>query len=153
MTYTIKQMSELTGLTPSTLRYYDSQGLLPSLKRDSNNVRIFTEDDYKNLKLINCLKKSGLSIKDIKDFIDMVDEGDGAIEKRLEIFEKRRKILRQELKNLQEVLNVIEYKCWYYSKASKEGTEAGLKNLKPSDIPEKFQKARASLLNLPFNQI
>ena len=78
MTYTIKIMSELTGLPASTLRYYDKKGLLPSLKRDNNNVRIFTDEDYSNLKLIDCLKRSGLSIKDIKSFIDSRARGDGA---------------------------------------------------------------------------
>ncbi|MBQ7594248.1 MAG: MerR family transcriptional regulator [Synergistaceae bacterium] len=139
MTYTIKIMSELTGLPASTLRYYDKKGLLPSLKRDNNNVRIFTDEDYSNLKLIDCLKRSGLSIKDIKSFIDSRARGDGALNERLEIFVKRREILLKELENLQEILSVIEYKCWYYSQACDAGTEDITKNLQISDIPEQFR--------------
>ena len=142
MPYTIKQISQITGLPASTLRYYDSQGLLPSLKRDNNNIRLFSDDDIASIKLINCLKRSGLSIRDIKNFIDMLEQGDGTLSERLAIFHKRRDILRDELKNLQDVLNVIEYKCWFYEKACEIGSTSAIDE---SDIPEKFRIARENL--------
>ena len=142
MTYTIKEMSELTGLPASTLRYYDKKGLLPQLRRDQNNVRVFTDDDYRSLRLIDCLKRSGLSIKDIKAFIDLIGKGDSALSDRLEIFMKRREILRQEMSELQEVMSVIEYKCWYYSKACEAGTESVMKDI---DVPEEFRQAKEHL--------
>ncbi|MBQ7560610.1 MAG: MerR family transcriptional regulator [Synergistaceae bacterium] len=142
MPYTIKEISQLTGLPASTLRYYDSQGLLPDLKRDNNNIRVFSDDDVRSIKLINCLKRSGLSIKDIKNFIDMLEQGDDALNERLEIFHKRRDILREELKNLQNVLDVIEYKCWFYEKACEAGSVSAVKKRK---VPEKFRKAEESL--------
>ena len=138
-------MSELTGLPASTLRYYDKQGLLPHLQRDNNNVRVFTEDDYRQLRLIDCLKRSGLSIKDIKHFIDMTARGDEALTERLAIFTRRREILKQELADLQDVLNVIEYKCWYYTKACEAGSEKSVKCMTISEIPEEFRKAREHL--------
>ena len=137
-------MSALTGLPASTLRYYDKQGLLPNLKRDGNNIRIFTDDDYASLRLIDCLKRSGLSIKDIKKFMDMAGK-EGALSGRLEIFRKRREILKRELEDLKCVLDVIEYKCWYYEKACEAGTDEAVKNMKPSDIPEQFREARRHL--------
>ena len=140
MPYTIKDMSELTGLPASTLRYYDKQGLLPNLRRDGNNIRIFSDDDYASLRLIDCLKRSGLSIKDIKSFIDMTGK-DSALTGRLEIFRKRREILKQELEDLRSILGVIEYKCWYYEKACEAGSDSAVKNLKPSEIPEQFREA------------
>ena len=143
--YTIKTMSELTGLPASTLRYYDKQGLLPNLRRDSNNMRVFTDDDYSQLLIIDCLKRSGLSIRDIKHFIDMTSRGDEALTERLAIFTNRRETLRQELADLQEVLNVIEYKCWYYTKACESGTEDTVKCLPISEIPQEFRKAREHL--------
>ena len=145
MPYTIKDMSKLTGLPASTLRYYDKQGLLPNLRRDQNNVRIFTEEDYHNLRLIDCLKSSGLSIKDIRHFIDLAGEGDTALSERLEIFTRRRDLLKKELAALEEVLSVIEYKCWYYETACKNGTEKGLKDMPLSEIPEQFRKGRENL--------
>ena len=138
-------MSELTGLPASTLRYYDKKGLLPHLRRDDNNVRVFTEDDYGQLRLIDCLKRSGLSIKDIKHFIDMTEQGDEALSDRLAIFTRRREILKNELAELQEVLRVIEYKCWYYTKACEAGSEKSVKCLTISEIPEEFRKAREHL--------
>ena len=143
MSYTIKQMSELTGLPASTLRYYDKQGLLPNLRRDHNNVRIFSEEDYKNLRLIDCLKRSGLSIKDIRRFIDLAARGDNALNERLDIFVRRRKALLQELADLQQVLGVIEYKCWYYGMACEAGTESVMKELA---VPEEFREAKKHLL-------
>ena len=140
MPYTIKDMSELTGLPASTLRYYDKQGLLPNLKRDGNNIRIFSDEDYASLRLIDCLKRSGLSIKDIKKFIDMAGKEE-ALTGRLEIFRKRREILKKELENLKSILGVIEYKCWYYEKACEAGSDSAVKNLKPSEIPEQFHEA------------
>ena len=140
MPYTIKDMSELTGLPASTLRYYDKQGLLPNLRRDGNNIRIFSDDDYASLRLIDCLKRSGLSIKDIKSFIDMAGK-ESALTGRLEIFRKRREILKQELEDLKSILGVIEYKCWYYEKACEAGSDSAVKNLKPSEIPEQFREA------------
>ena len=148
MPYTIKDMSRMTGLPASTLRYYDKQGLLPSLKRDLNNTRIFTDEDYAHLKLIDCLKRSGLSIKDIKNFIDMSGRGDEALSDRLEIFHRRRDSLREELKNLQGVLDVIEYKCWYYETACNEGTEQRVRSMNLSEIPEQFRAARKYLRGL-----
>ena len=143
--YTIKEMSELTGLPASTLRYYDKQGLLPLLQRDHNNTRIFTEEDYRALRLIECLKESGLSIKDIKHFVDMSSKGDEALNERLNIFLHRREKLKEEMKNLQAILGVIEYKCWYYTKACEAGTEAIVKDMKLSDIPEEYREARELL--------
>lgn len=145
MPYTIKDMSELTGLPASTLRYYDKKGLLPNLRRDHNNVRIFTDDDYRQLRFIECLKRSGLSIKDIHNFITLTKHGDTALNERLEIFTRRRDILRKELADLQEVLNLIEYKCWYYTKACEAGSEESVKDIMLSDVPAKFREAREYL--------
>ena len=142
MPYTIKEISQITGLPASTLRYYDKQGLLPDLKRDNNNIRVFSDDDVASIKLINCLKRSGLSIKDIKNFIDMLAQGDKALNERLAIFHKRRDILREELKDLQNVLDVIEYKCWYYETACEAGSVSAVKKRK---VPEKFRKAEETL--------
>ena len=145
MTYTIKQMSELTGLPASTLRYYDNEGLLPSLKRNDNNVRIFTDEDFHTLKLINCLKRSGLQLKEIKEYMNMAKKGNDTLKGRLAIFYKRRRLLKREMKTLIDVMSVIEYKCWYYEQACEAGSEDAVKNLTLSDIPEKLRRAREIL--------
>ena len=71
MIYTIKQVSEIMGVSVPTLRYYDKEGLLPFIERRENGTRLFKESDLKTLEIISCMKKSGMPIKDIKVFIDM----------------------------------------------------------------------------------
>ena len=72
----------------------------------------------------------------------MLERGDETLNERLALFQKRREIVRNELKNLQNVLNVIEYKCWYYEKACEAGSASAVDE---SDIPEKFREARENL--------
>ena len=71
MTYTISETAKLLNVAPSTIRYYDKEGLLPFVERSNGGIRIFTEENFQWLYIIECLKKTGLSIKDIKRFIDM----------------------------------------------------------------------------------
>jgi hypothetical protein len=68
MTYTVGQMAKMLGLAGSTLRYYDKEGLLPFVERSSGGIRMFREKDYEWLQIIECLKKAGMSIKDIKKY-------------------------------------------------------------------------------------
>lgn len=145
MPYTIKEMSELTGLPASTLRYYDKEGLLPSLRRNNNNVRMFTDDDYHTLRLIECLKKSGLLLREIREYMNMARKGKDTLEGRRNIFYRRRDILKDEMKNLQKILRVIEYKCWYYDTACESGNEESVKNMNLSDVPEEHRHAREIL--------
>ena len=122
MTYTIKAMSELTGLPASTLRYYDKKGLLPSLKRDNNNVRIFTDEDYSNLRLIDCLKRSGLSIKDIKNFIDLRARGDEALNERLDRLEKAGIFKFEAIaKKVEEIYNSMPFRAYRKLRDRKDG--------------------------------
>ena len=71
MPYTIGQMAEKLGVAPSTLRYYDKEGLLPFVERTAGGIRIFSDGDLETLKIINCLKDTGMQIKDIRNFISM----------------------------------------------------------------------------------
>ena len=90
MLYTVGEMAKILGVQPSTLRYYDKEGLLPFIARSEGGIRMFTEKDYEALQVIGCLKKSGLSIKEIKSFITMAQQGDKTIKERYELFHGRR---------------------------------------------------------------
>lgn len=103
MTYTVGQMAKMLGLAGSTLRYYDKEGLLPFVERSSGGIRMFREKDYEWLQIIECLKKAGMSIKDIKKYIVLLQQGDSTIQERLELFQHQRiafqkyaKILRKQ---------------------------------------------------------
>ncbi len=149
LNYTISEMSALTGIPISTLRYYDNEGLLPFLKRLDNNKRVFTEEEYQALKVIECLKKAGLSIRDIKSFMNLVRKGDETLNSRFEIFRRQREIVEKEIQQLNETLNILEYKCWYYKNSSEKGSEESVKKLPDDKIPEQFREIRKKLHHIP----
>ena len=148
MLYTVGEMAQLLGIAASTLRYYDQEGLLPFVERSQGGIRMFTEKDYGPLKVIGCLKKSGLSIKEIKQFISLAQEGDSTLAQRLEIFRCRRAAVEKQLSELREMLSLLEYKCWYYETACQAGTEDVVRTLLCSQVPD---EGRAALEKLDPN--
>ena len=114
MFYTVGEMAKILGVPASTLRYYDQEGLLPFVERSKGGVRMFTEADYTALMVIGCLKQSGLSIKEIKAFIQMAEQGDSSLEERLALFRHRKEAVEKQMQELRETLSLLEYKCWYY---------------------------------------
>lgn len=119
MQYTIGEISKRLDMQPSTLRYYDKEGLMPNVKRTNGGIRIFDDSDYELLTLIECLKRTGMSLKDIKVFIDWTLEGDSSIDKRLELIRKQRDAVLAQMDKLNETLGILDYKCWYYETAQK----------------------------------
>ena len=91
MRYTIGEVAKMFNISISTLRFYDKEGLLLNLERDSSGVRKFNENNIETIRLIECLKKAGMQIKDIKEFIHWVDLGDKTITKRKKMFLKQKK--------------------------------------------------------------
>lgn len=123
MTYTIGDIAQKIGLTPSTLRYYDKEGLLPFVDRTESGIRRFKDSDMEWLSIIECLKNTGMSIKEIKAFIDWCMEGDSSLSQRYELFLERKRETEKQIKMLQNSLDLINYKCWYYKTALDAGTE------------------------------
>lgn len=148
MFYTVGEMAYKLNVAPSTLRYYDKEGLLPFVERSSGGIRMFKEDDFQWLSIIECLKKAGLPIKEIKTFIDWCIEGDGTIEQRLELMQKQREIVKKQIAQMQTTLAVLDYKCWYYETAKAAGTCAIHDTLSEEDIPAKFRAAKEKTLTL-----
>ena len=145
MTYTIGDMAQKLNVAPSTLRYYDKEGLLPFVERSNGGVRIFKDEDYAFLKIIHCLKASGMQIKDIREFISLVMQGDETIEARLELFKKRRSELEKQMADLTETLEALNYKCWYYEKAKNLGSTKAVDELPDSALPEELRAVRTRL--------
>lgn len=90
MLYTVGEMAKRLQVAPSTLRYYDKEGLLPFLERSNGGIRMFRESDFEWLSIIACLKQTGMPIKDIKTFIDWCVEGDATIGQRLGLIDRQR---------------------------------------------------------------
>ena len=137
--YSIGQVSELFDIPVSTLRYYDKEGLFPRLER-SNGIRRFGEQELELLRIIDCLKKTGLEIKDIKRFVEMVQEGPSTYGERRELFEARKVQAEQEIERMQKALAMVEFKCWYYETAQKDGGEERLWEMIPDGLPKDIRK-------------
>ncbi|MDV8113918.1 MerR family transcriptional regulator [Paraclostridium bifermentans] len=74
MEYKIKEVSEITNISQSKIRYYEKEGLLPEFKRDKNNIRVFSEKDIELLNLIRCLRNIGMSVKEIRTNLDILSD-------------------------------------------------------------------------------
>lgn len=138
--YSIGQVAEMFGLPISTLRYYDKQGLFPKMERVCG-IRKFSEAEIEALRVIECLKKSGLEIKDIKQFMDWCVEGSSTYPQRKALFEKQREKLEAELIHMNKVLDMLKFKCWYYEQATRDGSEDQVKSMIPDGLPENVRKA------------
>ena len=149
MLYTIGEMAKLLDIPASTLRYYDKQGLLPFVERSKSGIRMFQEKDYEWLKLIECLKKSGLTLSEIKNYIFMAIRGDETIEDRRQLFLNQKEVITQKITELQETLKVVEYKCWYSETAKKAGTVSVPKEMSLEEIPEEHKNTRLRLKSIP----
>ena len=142
MPYSIGEVSERTGIAASTLRYYDKEGLLPFVGRTPGGIRVFDDADLDSLRVIDCLKKTGLSIREIKQFMDWCREGSATFGNRLAMFRERRDAVQAQMEELQRALDMIEYKCWYYEAALAAGTDDGLADVPADQLPEKARPAR-----------
>ena len=136
--YSIGQVSEMFGLPISTLRYYDKQGLFLGIERRSG-IRKFGENELKALRMIECLKMSGLEIKDIKRFMDWCMEGSSTYPLRKELLEKQKKTVEAEIARMNQILDMLRFKCWYYEQAIKDGGEDRIKSLLPYRLPDEIQ--------------
>ncbi len=139
MLYSIGEVSKMTDLNVSTLRYYDKEGLLPNIKRDKNSIKKFDKGDLNALLLIDCLKNSGMQIKEIKDFMDLCLEGNKTLEKRLDFFKKQEVVIKEKIDELNETMDMIKFKQWYYETAVKNNDENFVKNMNFNDMHKDIQ--------------
>lgn len=123
MSYTIAAAARMLDIPATTLRYYDKEGLLPFVGRLDSGYRVFTDNDVSLLKVIECLKKTGMSIKEIKQFTDWMQQGDASLQQRYEMFLQRRRVAEEQMEDLKKTLELIDHKCRYYEAAIAAGTE------------------------------
>ena len=112
--YTMKQACQKVGMTYETLKYYCNEGLVPNVKRDKNNYRVFNEDDIEWIKNLTCLKKCGMTIKDMKIYIDLCLQGESSIPERKIILDKQKEELIDKMNELQECIEYINWKQQFY---------------------------------------
>ena len=129
MNYTIKKVSEMTGLSIPTIRYYDKEGLLPDLQRKESGYRVFSDRDLEAIDLIECFKESGLTIREIWHFMSLVRQGDVTLEERLAIYQMHIARLEEKLTAVQNALEHSRRTLAFYEIAAKTGSEATAKDL------------------------
>ena len=127
-TYSISEAAKELNLTVYTLRYYDKEGLMPFVERAPSGTRVFKESDIGALKIIECLKATGMPIKEIKSFIDWCSDGDSTLQQRYDMFMERKATVEAQMEELRKTMEVIEHKCSYYKTALDAGTEDIHKN-------------------------
>lgn len=139
MGYSIGQVSKKTGLGVHTLRYYEKEGLLPFVSKTSSGLRTYSDNDLGWIKMIECLKATGMPLKGIKQYIDWFIEGDSTLTKRLEMFEKQKQNLENQLSQIQNNMQMIDYKIRLYQKAVQLGS------LQRANQDKKLQKEKVKL--------
>lgn len=137
--YSIGQVAEMFGLTVSTLRYYDKEGLFPDLER-SSGIRRFGDKEIEALRIIGCLKSAGLEIKDIKKFMQWCSEGSSTYPNRLKLFTQRKEAVEAKMAAMERTLSMLKFKCWYYEKAIADGNEDGIRAMIPDKFPPEIQR-------------
>ncbi len=133
MTYSIGEVAKKMNVTAYTLRYYDKEGLIPFIERTPSGIRLFKDSDLETLKIVECLKSTGMPIKYIKNFIDWCSEGDSTLQQRYDMFIERKDVVEAKMEELKKTMELIEHKCWYYKTSLAAGTEDIHKNKKVGD--------------------
>lgn len=112
--YTMNQTCEEVGMNYETLKFYCNEGLIPNVKRNKNNHRIFDENDIEWIKNLTCLKNCGMTINDMKIYINLCLEGESTILERKTILDSQKHVILDKIKKLQESVNYINQKQQFY---------------------------------------
>jgi DNA-binding transcriptional MerR regulator len=122
---TLRQVTLQTGLSEDTLRYYEKMGLLPAIKRDtSSNQRRYSVDNVYQAHLLAALRASGMSVKDMKIYLDNELDQHGSIDKRMELLAKQQRIVKRNIIRLNKQLSFLEKKSEHYKALSRNDAQA-----------------------------
>ena len=130
--YTMKEACEKTGLHYETLKFYCNQGLVPNVKRDEKNRRIFNDRDIAWINSLTCLKNCNMGIGEMREYLQLCLEGPASIPTRQIILEKKRQDLLQEAKRIQDSIDYIDWKQNFYQEVL-EGKREYISNLLPEE--------------------
>lgn len=112
--YSMKEACTLTNMTYENLKFYCNEGLVPNVKRDRRNYRVFDEHDIKWIQSLNCLKSCGMSIAEMKQYLALCMEGEGTIPERKVIPAEKKETLLQSMTELQKAVAYIDWKQRFY---------------------------------------
>lgn len=112
--FTMKEACQQVDMPYETLKFYCNQGLIPNVKRNENNYRVFTEKDIEWIKSLSCLKSCGMSIQEMKEYLALCLQGEATIPERKKILDKKKKTLLNSIKELQDSVDYIDWKQSFY---------------------------------------
>lgn len=121
--YSMKEACTLTNMTYENLKFYCNEGLVPNVKRDSRNYRVFDEHDIKWIQSLNCLKSCGMSITEMKEYLALCMEGEVTIPERKVILAEKREALLQSIAELHKAVAFIDWKQCFYDDVLSGKTE------------------------------
>ena len=120
--YTIKEVSNIMDVSEHTLRFWAKSGFFHFIKRDENNIRLFSQSDLEWVKIVKCLRSVGTENKAIKRYIDLCNIGDSTIKERFEIIKATKQKAQQQMNDLKKQLDILEYKEGYYKNLIKNNS-------------------------------
>ena len=145
MSYSIGELAKKFKIAPSALRYYEKEGLLLGVRRKASGVREFESKDCLVLLLIDCLKQSGMSIKEISNFIELSRGGCETLQERAQILDGLEVKFKAEIKRQKQALKQLEYENWMYRQAAKLGSIEAVERLPSSAVPKKLRKVKKKI--------
>lgn len=135
MMYTMMQVCKETDMTYQALKYYCNEGLIPNVKRDKNNRRVFDDRNLKWIKDLVCLKKCGMSIQEMKVYLDLCLQGKDTIPQRKKMLDEKRKALLASIEELKDCVDYVDWKQTFYDEVL-SGKRAYISNLIPIETSE-----------------
>lgn len=142
MAYTIKEVEEKTGISSHTLRFWAKSDLFPFVERDDNNVRYFSEQDLGWVAVVHCLRQSGLSVGQIKEYVDLCLKGDSTFEARLAIIQKQRDETQKIIYEYKQALDKLESKVRYYEDVIYKRDKEKIQRLNPNTLKGYFENPK-----------
>lgn len=114
MLYSMKDVCRKTGMTYEALKFYCNQGLVPNVKRDANNYRVFDDRDVAWIESLGCLKRCGMSIQEMKHYVGLCSQGEASIPKRQDLLDQKRGQLLERIRELEDAVRYIDWKQGFY---------------------------------------
>lgn len=114
MLYSMKEVCRKTGMTYEALKFYCNQGLVPNVKRDANNYRVFDDRDVAWIESLGCLKRCGMSIQEMKHYVGLCEQGQSSISERKVLLDRKREQLLEHIRELEEAVRYIDWKQGFY---------------------------------------
>lgn len=146
-TYKLSEVAKKLNVSVYKLRFYYTKGLFPNIRKNDKGFKIFTKKDFEWLFVIDSLQKSGMTINDIKNYVNLMQEGDTTIGARDLLLEKQKKEIEHKIKDLIVAQKIIQYKSWLYSEYKKHGT-TNIKIKNTDLVPEDLKKIESKLFEL-----